>query len=1371
MRESYFYQLALTKKLRQLFVLVFLLSAHTGAWAEDYDLKVAGIQVTTENAAGITGTGINGTVSLSVETGETTTYTLTLEGATIDGNIESNLNLTVHIKGTNTITVPSDSRAAFVSQSGTYSPSLTFTSDTPLTDVLNINGIKGINNVASGYTISNSFYNSDSTSDWAWGWYPDGENPTGIKIYQIERYGLWLDSTQYTSEDLGAGQSGTPAVYNATNHTLTINAASLGSSTLKSSLPELIIQITGNENYLGSIVYEAPDQTSTGTLSFTRTKGEDCSLTLSTDISGFNVTYNNGLTHKTKNEGNTIYVIAPMIAPTISSSLVQGDNNYYSVTISPEEGTTGTVKYSIQYIDNHYYTDVNNGTYSESIEIKYPCTLTAWVEEGSNTSPTATAYRFGISPNPIVLEYGETAPTFSATVIPAVPGVTVGSFDGTSFATFNESVPGLTITGVGKEQSTANLSISYGERTFTAINDTIVYWLDVKPAAPVFSIEEGTYDGTQTLTLTSPYTTNSTIKYYIGEEPEYNNYSTYESAFDISESNTVTAWVEAKDSKETVFESEKVTKTYTIKQVATLEAENKTAPYQAAPIEFSKSDVTIKPESVRETLKEAITFTYYTEDPSEADTEPTPLESAPTDVGTYYVKISLEDNDYFTASPIIVTLTIEKADLAEDLSVSIQGWAFGETPDSETNAPSFSPALPDGLKASFEYKVKDANDETYQTFEISKSYPTAVGEYTLKAEVSGGTNYNDKEVTTDFNITTAAGGISYGTAEVNKSFGDEAFTIELTIMGDGTVTYSSDNEEVATVDEEGQVTIVGVGTANITATVEDSDNFTYETKSASYQLTVSAKSLEDAMVNVDATQTYTYTGSAIEPNVTVTLAVGGEALNPETDYTVAYTNNTNAATTDEANAPTVTVTGKGNYTGTITAKFNIHPKSIADESITIEPIEDQAYTGEAITPTITVKDGEKTLTKDTDYTVSYNGDNTNVTPEGSETLPSVIITGTGNYDPTTTKSATFRIKKANATIEGAEDQTVEFNNSEREYDLTEVTTTPSTLKDKLTRTYYESDPAKATDDSPVVQMSNLPINAGTYYVVISLTDDSYDIEPGGTVTKTYTINQVSLEGVTIEAIADQAFTGSAIEPTVTVTFNGLAVSAEDYTISYSSNTNAGEATVTLTSTNRNFTEGSTKTATFIINNRTIDAATKESLFEGGKEYASYYSATEDLSLGEGIAAYIIIGVSGNSVVTSPLSYIPKGVPVLLESIEDTSTETETATDGNMLHYATTATTVASSDGTAYVLYNNMYVRATNNAIPAGKSYLLVPATANIGGSARQLAISHGGDAAGIDAIEWNDGDKEVWFDLQGRRIDRPTKAGLYIKNGQKTVVK
>lgn len=79
-------------------------------------------------------------------------------------------------------------------------------------------------------------------------------------------------------------------------------------------------------------------------------------------------------------------------------------------------------------------------------------------------------------------------------------------------------------------------------------------------------------------------------------------------------------------------------------------------------------------------------------------------------------------------------------------------------------------------------------------------------------------------------------------------------------------------------------------------------------------------------------QTYSYIGKAIKPEVRVydkyKLLVSGK------DYSISYKNNTKANDATAAqSAPTITVTGKGNYNGKDTVTFVIERKNIANEDI------------------------------------------------------------------------------------------------------------------------------------------------------------------------------------------------------------------------------------------------------------------------------------------------------------------------------------------------------------------------------------------------------------------------------------------------------
>ena len=150
-----------------------------------------------------------------------------------------------------------------------------------------------------------------------------------------------------------------------------------------------------------------------------------------------------------------------------------------------------------------------------------------------------------------------------------------------------------------------------------------------------------------------------------------------------------------------------------------------------------------------------------------------------------------------------------------------------------------------------------------------------------------------------------------------------------------------------------------------------------------------------------------FTGEALTQDLTVTI--GDTAMKAGRDFTAAYSDNTNAGTA------TVTITGKGNYTGRKTATFRIRPVSISDAEIS--GIVDKIYTGSAVTQDLTVKAGASSLKQGTDYSIRYEN-NTNAG------TADVTITGNGNYEGTRTIS--FRIKPASisaAAISGIKDKT------------------------------------------------------------------------------------------------------------------------------------------------------------------------------------------------------------------------------------------------------------------------------------------------------------------------------------------------------------
>ena len=103
---------------------------------------------------------------------------------------------------------------------------------------------------------------------------------------------------------------------------------------------------------------------------------------------------------------------------------------------------------------------------------------------------------------------------------------------------------------------------------------------------------------------------------------------------------------------------------------------------------------------------------------------------------------------------------------------------------------------------------------------------------------------------------------------------------------------------------------LNVGVATVIATgMGDYTGYT------SKNFTITKRAMAGGTVSVASS--VSFTGSNITPSVTVKVA--GRTLTNGTDYTVSYSNNKNVG------KATVKITGKGNYSGSLSAKFDIVP--------------------------------------------------------------------------------------------------------------------------------------------------------------------------------------------------------------------------------------------------------------------------------------------------------------------------------------------------------------------------------------------------------------------------------------------------------------
>ena len=139
-----------------------------------------------------------------------------------------------------------------------------------------------------------------------------------------------------------------------------------------------------------------------------------------------------------------------------------------------------------------------------------------------------------------------------------------------------------------------------------------------------------------------------------------------------------------------------------------------------------------------------------------------------------------------------------------------------------------------------------------------------------------------------------------------------------------------------------------------------------------------------------------YTGSEVTPEVTVTHS--GKTLVKDRDFIVTYHNNIEPSS--YYNSPWVGIDGIGNYQGYVTKSFTINRADISSCTVTLYD-ESLTYTGSSLRPTATVKSGDKELTLNQDYYVSYRNN-------WDAGTASAILTGTGNYTGSVTKDFTIK---------------------------------------------------------------------------------------------------------------------------------------------------------------------------------------------------------------------------------------------------------------------------------------------------------------------------------------------------------------------------
>ena len=183
------------------------------------------------------------------------------------------------------------------------------------------------------------------------------------------------------------------------------------------------------------------------------------------------------------------------------------------------------------------------------------------------------------------------------------------------------------------------------------------------------------------------------------------------------------------------------------------------------------------------------------------------------------------------------------------------------------------------------------------------------------------------------------------------------------------------------------------------------------------------------------------------------------------------------------------------------------------------------------------------------------------------------------------------------------------------------------------------------------------------------------------------------------------------------------------------------------------------------------------------EYASYYSAEALTTEDADAELYTIASVTDTEAVLSDkIKVAPKETPLLVYNKSEESktflliptdeTADEVTVAKEFKGSLTEGEIPASSAVTDYYALNGKAFVWVKYAIEIGanKCWLQIgdqPAAAR----AMTRSIVGGGDTTGINAVDNEQLTDDSYFDLQGRKVAKPTRGGIYIHNGKKVILK
>ena len=205
--------------------------------------------------------------------------------------------------------------------------------------------------------------------------------------------------------------------------------------------------------------------------------------------------------------------------------------------------------------------------------------------------------------------------------------------------------------------------------------------------------------------------------------------------------------------------------------------------------------------------------------------------------------------------------------------------------------------------------------------------------FKYKLTVTGTSTDGDTSLSLNAGVVNNKAGLSNSTPSSTPTVKVQNFTNVAIPIQSGTLTYNTasqtpswTNYDSTLMTLSGTTSGTNAGTYSATFTLKDTTSYKWSDGTSTAK-TISWKINQYNISNVDvgSISDQTYTGSAIAPVPVLSKILNGSSkytLVKDTDYTLSYSNNTNAGTA------TITATGKGNFTGTASTTFTINKASL-----------------------------------------------------------------------------------------------------------------------------------------------------------------------------------------------------------------------------------------------------------------------------------------------------------------------------------------------------------------------------------------------------------------------------------------------------------